>query len=101
MMTKAEALDFVSKKLGAKSTDDDSHIVNDAWTLEKPFGWIFFYNSKKFLETGEFRYRLAGNGPVIVNKFDGSIQFLGSSPSELLLLEKYEESWIADHGAAS
>ena len=60
-------------------------------TVEKPFGWVFFYNSKKFLDTGEFRYRLAGNGPIVVNKHDGSVEFFGASRPPLEIVAEYEQ----------
>lgn len=29
-------------------------------------GWVFYYNSMKFIETGDFHQMLGGNGPVVV-----------------------------------
>ncbi|MBY0262484.1 MAG: YrhB family protein [Phycisphaerales bacterium] len=29
--------------------------------------WVVFYNTQKFLETGEFSHQLAGNGPIFVD----------------------------------
>lgn len=42
--------------------------INDRHTeeLEKDSGWIFFYNSKEFLESGDELDSLAGNGPLLV-----------------------------------
>jgi hypothetical protein len=42
-------------------------------TIETDFGWVFFWNSKKYLETDEFQYALAGNAPLIVDRRDGCI----------------------------
>ena len=67
--------------------------VVDEETIEKQYGWIFFYNSTKFIETGVFSYRLAGNGPVIVNKHDGTVAFFGTSKSPLEFVEEYERKW--------
>jgi hypothetical protein len=73
------------------STPADPFIVVENDTIEKSFGWVFFYNSKKFLETGEFRQRLAGNGPVIVNKHNGSIEFFGTNKPPQEIVEEYEK----------
>jgi len=89
MLTKAEALEIVSRKLQEINTTDDLFVVVDEHTIEKPFGWVFFYNSKKFVETGIFQYRLAGNGPVIVNKFSGDVEFHGSAESLEEIIEDY------------
>ena len=41
-------------------------------------GWVFFYNSKKFIETGNISFALAGNGPLLVAQ-DGAIRCLGTA----------------------
>ncbi|WP_037087406.1 YrhB domain-containing protein [Rhizobium sp. CF080] len=35
-------------------------------------GWIFFYNSTSFVETGEIRWALGGNGPIFISE-DGAL----------------------------
>jgi len=30
-------------------------------------GWVFFYESRAFIRTGEVQHRLAGNGPIFVS----------------------------------
>jgi hypothetical protein len=42
-------------------------------TVDFDLGWIFFWNSKKYLETKDFAEALAGNAPIIVDRRDGSI----------------------------
>ena len=32
---------------------------------------MFFYNTKRCIETGDFRYALGGNSPVYVTRDDG------------------------------
>ncbi len=70
--------------------------IVESHTIEKPYGWIFFYQSKKFLESGLSQDKLTGNGPIIVNKYDGTIEFLGSSTTWELIAE-YETKFLADH----
>ena len=91
MLTKNEALELVSKKLREMDPTGEPCVIVDSHTIEKSFGWVFFYNSKKFVETGISRYRLAGNGPVIVNKHNGSVEFFGSSKPPLEIVEEYEQ----------
>ena len=66
-LTKLQALELVSRELQSMTTPDEPFVVVDSHTIEKSYGWVFFYNSRKFVETGLLQYRLAGNGPVIVN----------------------------------
>ena len=91
MLTQTEALEIISKKLQQMSTSADPFVVVEKNTVEKPFGWVFFYNSKRYVETGEFRYRLAGNGPVIVNKHNGSVEFFGTNKPPQEIVEEYEK----------
>ncbi len=43
--------------------------------------WVVTYNTRRFSETGEIRYALAGNGPLIVNRRTGAVrQGLASRP---------------------
>ena len=86
---------MVSKKL-QQMKPDNTFVVFEKHTIEKPYGWVFFYNSKEFVETGEFRYRLAGNGPVIVNKYSGSMDFFGASRAPSRFIEEYERKLAGD-----
>ena len=61
------------------SVPGDEPSIVDADTSEEIFGWVFFYNSRRFLETGEFSCRLAGNGPVIVDALSGEVTMLGTA----------------------
>ena len=92
-LRKSEALELVSKKLEEKSCEAVQYAVVEGSTIEKPWGWIFFYQSKKYLETGLFMHRLAGNGPVFVNKETGEMDFFGSVPSLDVLLTDYEKTF--------
>lgn len=56
----------------------DSIIILDEVTIKRPYGWIFFYQSQKFLETGNFSEMLVGNGPIVIEKANGTIHSLGS-----------------------
>jgi hypothetical protein len=92
MLTKREALEAVSKALDPMNPRSIPLVVLDEQTIERPFGWVFFYQSKKFVETGEFGDRLLGNGPVIVNRLDGSIEFCPTYQRHEKSIEEYEKS---------
>ena len=96
MLTKTEAMELVSKKLLLDGHPDDQLVIVEQYTIEKPFGWVFFFNSKKFLDTGIFRYRLLGNGPVIVNKVSGAVEFHGSNKPPEDIIKDYERKLAED-----
>ena len=89
VLTKAQALELMSRELQSMTTPEEPFVVVDSHTIEKPYVWVFFYNTKRFVETGEFSHTLAGNGPGIVNKYDGTVHFFGSS--------RPTKDWIAEY----
>ncbi len=68
----------------------DRLVIVDDETIEKPYGWVFFYQSGRFLETGEPGLALAGNGPVVVLREDGSVHHLGSAAEPATSIARFE-----------
>jgi len=60
--------------LGAASGDEFNIVRHETVDAD---GWIFFYNSKEFIETGNPSSALAGNGPIFVDR-NGVLEILGS-----------------------
>lgn len=69
-------------------------MIVDKDTMERAYGWVFFYQTKLFVETGNFMYALGGNGPVVVEHESGRVTFLGTGPSVEAILGAFE----AKHG---
>jgi hypothetical protein len=57
---------------------------------EESFGWIFFYNSKQFIDTGDFSYAIAGNAPIIINRMTGELSVTGTAHSIEYYIEEYQ-----------
>jgi Immunity protein 35 len=70
-------------------------IVPEA-VIERSYGWVFSYQPKKFLETGEIQYSILGNSPVLIKKEDGSMYNLGTHRSIESALRDYESGKDAD-----
>jgi len=66
--------------------------ILDEHTIETDFGWIFFWNSKSYLQTDEFQYALAGNAPLIVDRRDGSIHETSTAQSIEEIIERYRRT---------
>lgn len=60
-------------------------VIVDELTLEIDIGWVFYYDSKDYLESGDFSDRLADNAPLVVSKRDGHVYVTGTA----LPLEEY------------
>jgi hypothetical protein len=56
----------------ADEANDEFRIVGNE-TIDE--GWLFFYNSKEFMETGSFSSMLVGNGPIFVDR-SGAVEKL-------------------------
>lgn len=57
--------------------------------LVKEKGWVFFYNTKKYLETKDLNLTLLGNAPIFVS-LTGVVHILNTFESWELTLQKME-----------
>ena len=70
--------------------EGDVAIVLDDETIEKPWGWVFFYNSRRFVETGDVLSCLGGNAPLIVERTSGRLLETGTAQDIGFYLSNYE-----------
>jgi hypothetical protein len=64
-----------------------AYAILDELTQRVDFGWVFFYESRAFLATGDWSRRLVGNAPIAVTD-GGTAQFTGTgAPLERILEE--------------
>jgi hypothetical protein len=94
MIDKATARDLVEaelKRLNQGNPDVEFVIVDDR-TLEYDFGWVFFWNSRQFVETGDIRHALLGNAPLIVDKDDGTLHVTGTGRPTEEYVREFEEN---------
>jgi hypothetical protein len=88
-MTYSDAKNLAERHISEVFQDVEGDLVIlDEHTLERPYGWVFFYDSRGYIETGDLSQALAGNAPVLVHKKDGHIDILGTAlPVEAYLAE--------------
>ena len=68
--------------LGLGSTDGSLALaLMDEETISGDFGWVFFYQSKAYLESGNLSDMLLGNAPIIVSRLDGTLHQTGTEHS--------------------
>ncbi len=79
MITKSEAREMLSRQLNENRPPEREIVVSEG--VDKAYGWVFFYQSKRHLETGETRYALAG-----------SIHELGSGLPPEEMIARYERA---------
>ena len=100
VLTKSEARARIEQELSKIDSDADL-VVLDELTREYEWGWIFFYQSRQYVETGDTSSMVAGNAPLIVNRSSGQVSITGTARS----IEEYVRDYEADlkqnaHGAA-
>lgn len=82
---------MVDRLENSRFSDEDSLIILDEFTIEKPYGWVFYYTSKLYYETKNSQYAIAGNSPIIVDKQTGEQSSYMSAYSDEEMLQKHEE----------
>lgn len=78
-------LDSSARKVGVEL------ILLDEFTLERAFGWVFFYDSKRHHETGSISDAIAGNAPLVVTSADGRVHVTGTALPIEYYLQKFEK----------
>jgi hypothetical protein len=89
MISRHEAQDIMVRHLLELETDAIPLVLLEEHTMEEDFGWVFFWTSKKYLETGADEDMLLGNCPLIVDNEDGSIHDTGTAQSIEYYIEEY------------
>jgi|SRR5581483_11252416 len=90
MITYLEASAVVERYLRQMATSYGSELaITPGQTMEFPWGWVFFYNSKRFLESGDYKQMLAGNSPLIVDRDTGELHETGTAEPIEWYIEKY------------
>jgi Immunity protein 35 len=51
-------------------------MLDDTRTLDTGYSWVFFYESREFLDSGDAKKRLYGSLPIEIKKGDGSLRVI-------------------------
>jgi hypothetical protein len=94
MITETEARTIAEVYLKEDSADE---LVITEVRREK-FGWLFFFQSKEYVETGDPSEMLAGNAPFLVDMADGSVHSFGTAYPIEEYLGDYEKERLRKEG---
>jgi hypothetical protein len=82
-----------ARELIEKFVQEERHsvpvMIDEESTEEHDFGWLFYVNSREFLETRDIQYCLIGAGPIFVERETGRTIHTGSVLSTETLIEAY------------
>ena len=82
MIDKEQAKAKVEKKINkpdSTGTETMKLVILDDLTIEKEWGWVFFYNSEEVARSGDTMDTLFGNAPYIVNRSTGELIETGTA----------------------
>ena len=92
MIDYSQAKEIIKQRLLKMSgSEEELQIIEEA-TIEVAFGWVFSYNTKEYLDTGNIMYALAGNAPLILDRQDGSIHETGTALPIEHYIKQYKEA---------
>ncbi len=63
--------------------------IQDQSTIRHSFGWVFFYQSTEYLESGVFSKMVSGNAPLLVDRFTGALWVTGTEHRPDIYVETY------------
>lgn len=95
MITKEQAKKLVTASVCNRPDwlpDEDEIILLEDQTIEKSWGWVFFYTSKKWHETRDICYAIAGNAPILVERNTGRLIATGTAMATERYIENYERT---------
>jgi hypothetical protein len=95
MLTKPQARAIAAAHVLRQSElHGSSFVLFDDETRAEDFGWVFFWNTAKFSNTGDDRWCAAGCSPIIIDAEDGHVY-----SCETLLSVEFHVDWYRRHRA--
>jgi hypothetical protein len=93
MISQEKAKELAQQAIGKTwSRTDDELVIQGQFTVEFDNGWVFYYQSKKYLETENILFRLMGNGPVIIDKEEGLAYQAGTGEPIQYWIEEFKKN---------
>jgi hypothetical protein len=85
MIDQATASEIALKRLSCAELDVGAPLVITE-VRKVSFGWVFFYNSKAYVDSGHVGDALAGNAPFLIDCRAGDVHVFGTAhPIEFYL----------------
>lgn len=78
-IARQEAEDLAREYLARIRGDASATILLEDQTIDDPLGWVFFYQSREFVETGAMAAMLARSAPLLVLCSNSEIIPLGTA----------------------
>lgn len=89
VITYSDATAHVSKYACIAFSGCGEIAINEPFIIESDQAWVFPYNTRAFLETGDFLTALVSNNPVLVCRGTGSMHIYNSGRTSTEMLESF------------
>lgn len=100
MLTESEILKIAKKYVQeSEKVFKTEMILLESYTIKKPYGYIFFYNTKEKFDNPESESTIVGNAPFIIENKSGRIIEFGTARSSEYYIREYEEGRWPLHNA--
>jgi hypothetical protein len=99
-ITKARAIE-IARKVVARDAGEHALVIIEDKTVERPFGWVFFYTTRQYVKTGDPKYLIPGSAPLVVHRADGATEYLATSIPPARAIEIYEKRWFQKQSTAN
>ncbi|WP_326981785.1 hypothetical protein VUJ46_16330 [Chryseobacterium sp. MYb264] len=95
MLTDQEMLNIAERFIKRKTDKDIEAVILTEETIKKPYGNIYYCQSKEFLLTRDFNKVLTGTPPFLVEKKTGRVVSFGTRMRLENYLQAYENGTMS------
>jgi len=78
MLTYEQSLAIATAHLAAQVAPECGDVVI-VDSIDRPNGWVFFYQTRAYLDSGQIEFALAGNAPILVSRESGVVSPTGTA----------------------
>jgi hypothetical protein len=93
MLTDQEMQEIAEKYISFLMRGSNKELIVYPNPIQKPYGNIYRYDTKKLAVTGDFRYSIM-HGPILVEKATGRIVTFGTAYPEEYYYKAYENGTL-------
>ena len=92
MIDEKRAKELAQKHIAVKLLDrtDDNFVILEEYTRKGDWGWLFIWESAKFIKSNDYRDQLIGNVPIIVST-EGRVYQTGTANDLEYYIEEFKK----------
>ena len=91
MLTDSEMRKIAEERLSKIEQESKITLIClEEWVTKKDYGNIYRYTSKKYYETKDDRYAVAGNSPFLVENETGRVVVFGTALADEFYIQAYD-----------